>query len=141
MYLKKSGTYYILREFHKQVDENDDVLELPLENLIQMLIGDEPEIGDGNLKNIEIPEDIQKKFDEIDIDNNKWKENFFIFHQNSFFFCFIRDVWDSYKTFLKWKNAFLKFAMKTLKLHTKLTLTCSKSTVETLEKGEKYVQS
>ena len=70
MYLKKSGTYYILREFHKQVDENDDVLELPLENLIQMLIGDEPEIGDGNLKNIEIPEDIQKKFDEIDVDNN-----------------------------------------------------------------------
>ena len=36
-----------------------------------MLIGDEPEIGDGNLKNLEIPEDIQKKFDEIDIDNNK----------------------------------------------------------------------
>ena len=105
-----------------------------------MLIGDEPEIGDGNLKNLEIPEDIQKKFDEIDIDNNKWKENFFIFHPNSFF-CFIRDIWDSYKTFLKWKNAFLKFAMKTLKLHTKLTLTHSKSTVETLEKGEKYVQS
>ena len=71
MYLKKSGAYYILREFHKQFDESDDVLELPLENLIQMLIGDEPEIGDGNLKNIEIPEDVQKKFHEIDMLNNK----------------------------------------------------------------------
>ena len=36
-----------------------------------MLIGDEPEIGDGNLKNIEIPEDVQKKFHEIDMVNNK----------------------------------------------------------------------
>ena len=37
----------------------------------------------------------------------------------------------------RWKNAFLKFAMKTPKLHIQLIFTCSKSTKETLEKGVK----
>ena len=54
-----------------------------------MLIGDEPEIGDGNLKNIEIPEDVQKKFHEIDMVNNKWRD--FLYISPEIIFCENRD--------------------------------------------------
>ena len=53
-----------MRELH-QVEKNDDVITA-LEKLIQILIGDEPEENMEDLKNVEIPTDIQKKFEEAD---------------------------------------------------------------------------
>jgi len=59
--LKKSGIYYFMREFHKTIDEDDPVM-VPLENLVQVLIGDEPEEKElSNFREIEIPENIQEK--------------------------------------------------------------------------------
>ncbi|XP_002166928.1 protein HGH1 homolog isoform X1 [Hydra vulgaris] len=72
--LKNNGTYYVLREFHRSLD-NDDVIEEPLVNLIQVLIGDEPEPGMDNLRTLEIPEHIQKQFTKIEseVTQNKYE--------------------------------------------------------------------
>jgi len=62
--MKANGSYYILREFFTALSDHDDVL-VPLENLIQVLIGDEPDKGMENLKEIEIPDNIVKELEEI----------------------------------------------------------------------------
>ena len=49
----------------------------------------------------------------------------------------LRDVFAGYNHFKK----LLKFTNFTEILHSQLTFTCSKSTIETLEKGVKYFQS
>ena len=59
--MKKSGVYYVMREFHIAIDEDDPVMAA-LENLVQVLIGDEPETENDNLREIEIPDHIQNKF-------------------------------------------------------------------------------
>ena len=53
-----------MRELHN-VEKNEDVL-LVLEKIIQILISDEPEKGMEDLKKVEIPDDIQQKFNEVD---------------------------------------------------------------------------
>lgn len=60
MILKKSGVYYFLRELHKAIDEEDPIM-FSLENLVQVLIGDEPGLEKCNYREIEIPENIQNK--------------------------------------------------------------------------------
>jgi len=63
--VKKSGIYYFMREFHKAIDEEDPVMVL-LENLVQVLIGDEPEEKElSNLREVEIPENIQEKLNKM----------------------------------------------------------------------------
>lgn len=54
----------MIRELHKV--EKVDRVETVIEKLIHILIGDEPEESMENLRQVEIPEDIQKRFTEID---------------------------------------------------------------------------
>ncbi len=65
--MKNCGTYIVARELHK--NEENEKVNLRLEQLIQILIGDEPEAEMENLKNVEIPSDIQKKFEDVDKEN------------------------------------------------------------------------
>jgi len=52
-----------MREYHSW--EKEKQIELPLMNLIDILIGDEPEPGlDTNLKKIDIPEKYQAVFEQ-----------------------------------------------------------------------------
>jgi len=60
--MKKNGSYYILRELHKSITEDDPIM-YNLENLVQALIGDEPDFENENLKDAVIPDHIQKRFD------------------------------------------------------------------------------
>ena len=53
-----------MRELHKI--EQVERVATALEKLIHILIGDEPEEGMEDLKQVDIPEDIQKRFDDID---------------------------------------------------------------------------
>ena len=73
--MKSSGAYYILREFHRWVGENDSGIQLPLENAIQILIGDEPEEGKENIREVKIPEHIQKHFNESDQNVAPWRKS------------------------------------------------------------------
>lgn len=61
--MKKNNVYVIMREYHKW--EKNAENERVLMNLIDILIGDEPaEALGSNLKDIDVPEHLQKKFDE-----------------------------------------------------------------------------
>lgn len=62
--LRNNGAYVVMRELHK-IEQNGSVA-VAVEKLIHILIGDEPADHMENLKNVEIPEDIKAKFDEID---------------------------------------------------------------------------
>lgn len=59
--VKNSGAYYVLRELHK-VEQCRPVV-VAVENLVDILISDEPEPGMENLKEIDIPEHLVEKFD------------------------------------------------------------------------------
>ena len=60
-YVRDKNTYIILRELHKS--EKDPAANYAIENLISLLIGDEPAPGSENLKEVQIPEHIEKKMD------------------------------------------------------------------------------
>ncbi|XP_041932859.1 protein HGH1 homolog [Alosa sapidissima] len=62
--LKNKNVYPIMREYHTWEKEPQN--EAAIEKLIQVLIGDEPESGMENLMEVEIPEDVEKKFEELD---------------------------------------------------------------------------
>ncbi|KAH6934649.1 hypothetical protein HPB50_026266 [Hyalomma asiaticum] len=59
--IKSSGAYYVLRELHKT--ESSRPVLVACENLVSILISDEPEPGMENLNEIDIPEHIVKKFE------------------------------------------------------------------------------
>ncbi|XP_022650643.1 protein HGH1 homolog isoform X2 [Varroa jacobsoni] len=61
-YLKENGTYFVLRELHKV--EKDRVVVVACENLVDILIQDEPE--QDNLKEIDIPAELVQKFEKMD---------------------------------------------------------------------------
>lgn len=63
--MKSTGCYYIMRELHKCCDEKDDVLNQMLENIITVLIGDEPDEGLENLRNVEVPSHIADKLNQL----------------------------------------------------------------------------
>uniref|UniRef100_L7M1Q9 Protein HGH1 homolog n=1 Tax=Rhipicephalus pulchellus TaxID=72859 RepID=L7M1Q9_RHIPC len=60
-YIKNSGAYYVLRELHKS--ESCRPVVVACENLVDILISDEPEPGMENLKDVDIPEHLTKKFE------------------------------------------------------------------------------
>lgn len=64
--VRKSNTYVILREYHKW--EKDRKVLLACENVIDILIRTEDEIGRDNLQEIEVPQDLQEKFEKMDED-------------------------------------------------------------------------
>ncbi|XP_022101965.1 protein HGH1 homolog [Acanthaster planci] len=55
-------TYIIIREYHRW--EKEPSLQQPIENLIQVLIKEEPEPGMGNLDEVEIPEDVARALEQ-----------------------------------------------------------------------------
>ncbi|XP_018568178.1 protein HGH1 homolog isoform X2 [Anoplophora glabripennis] len=62
-YIRDKNTYVILRELHKW--EKDKKALAACENLVDILIRTEEEIGEENLKEIEVPHDLQKNFDKM----------------------------------------------------------------------------
>ncbi|XP_028396543.1 protein HGH1 homolog [Dendronephthya gigantea] len=63
-YIKEKNAYVIIRELHKW--ENDEAVCQTIENLVQVLIGDEPEDDMANLHEVEIPDDIRAQLEEVD---------------------------------------------------------------------------
>lgn len=66
-YLRSNGTYEILRELHKWENTNagDKICLLACENVVDILIRTEDEIGEDNLKTLDIPDDLIDKFDNL----------------------------------------------------------------------------
>lgn len=60
-HIKNSGAYYVLRELHKS--ESCRPVVVACENLVDILISDEPEPGMENLKDVDIPEHLTKEFE------------------------------------------------------------------------------
>jgi hypothetical protein len=67
-YLRDKCTYEILRELHKfEVSAEGDMKSLrACENVVDILIRTEDEIGHDNLKVVEIPEDMREKIEKMD---------------------------------------------------------------------------
>ncbi|XP_034180973.1 protein HGH1 homolog [Osmia lignaria lignaria] len=64
--LRKNNTYVILREYHKW-EKNKNAL-LACENVVDILIRTEEEIGLDNLKDVEVPSEYTEKFHKMDQD-------------------------------------------------------------------------
>jgi hypothetical protein len=62
--IKKKNAYVIVRELHKW-DKDEKVIET-CEKLVAILIADEPEEYIENLHQVDIPENLSKKFFEYD---------------------------------------------------------------------------
>lgn len=67
-FLRSNGTYEILRELHKweNTDEGDKLCLIACENVVDILIRTEEEIGEENLKTLDIPSDLVDKFNNMD---------------------------------------------------------------------------
>ncbi|XP_026282855.1 protein HGH1 homolog [Frankliniella occidentalis] len=65
-YMREHNVYIILRELHKW--EKDRQVLLACENLVDLLIRKEEEIGEDNLRSVEVPEDLVSKFEKMDKD-------------------------------------------------------------------------
>lgn len=63
-FVKDKNTYVIIRELHKW--EKSPVVLAAIENLVYVLIADEPEEGMENLETVVIPEDIEEKLAQLD---------------------------------------------------------------------------
>ncbi|KAK7499045.1 hypothetical protein BaRGS_00009592, partial [Batillaria attramentaria] len=61
LYLKEKNAYIILRELHKWEREKDNIPVIL--NLIEILIGDEPQEGMEELHKVEVPVDLQEKIE------------------------------------------------------------------------------
>ncbi|XP_049535451.1 protein HGH1 homolog [Anopheles darlingi] len=68
VYLRERGTYEILRELHKYEcsDLGDKSVLAAVENVVDILIRTEEEIGEDNLKALEIPDDVKSKIETLD---------------------------------------------------------------------------
>ncbi|CAG9120320.1 unnamed protein product [Plutella xylostella] len=62
--LRKNGVYYVLREYHKW--EKDPKALLACENVVDILIRKEEEIGLEDINSVEVPEDMTEKFEKMD---------------------------------------------------------------------------
>ncbi|CAH2014470.1 unnamed protein product [Acanthoscelides obtectus] len=62
-FIRDKNTYVIMRELHKW--EKDDEAKAACENLVDILIRTEEEIGHENLKEVDIPDDLREKFDKV----------------------------------------------------------------------------
>lgn len=67
-FLRSKGTYPVLRELHKweTSDAGDNLSLISCENVVDILIRTEEEIGEDNLKTIDIPNDLVEKFNKMD---------------------------------------------------------------------------
>lgn len=67
-FLRSKGTYEVLRELHKFecTDDGDPTVLLACENVVDILIRTEDEIGEDNLKALDIPNDVLDKFNTMD---------------------------------------------------------------------------
>lgn len=63
-HVRDQGAYLILRELHSWESEPD--VRVACEKLIQVLIGDEPEVGMENLLEVQVPEDVERQLQELD---------------------------------------------------------------------------
>uniref|UniRef100_A0A1B0CFI7 Protein HGH1 homolog n=1 Tax=Lutzomyia longipalpis TaxID=7200 RepID=A0A1B0CFI7_LUTLO len=73
-YLRQKGTYEILREYHKwEVKQGDECRQtlLACENVVDVLIRTEDEIAHDNLKQMEIPDDVNRQLEKLDLLNNE----------------------------------------------------------------------
>lgn len=72
-HLREQGTYEILREYHKW--ETSEGLNKKAiyncENVVNILIRTEEEIGEDDLSKVEVPEDLLEKFDKMDEEETK----------------------------------------------------------------------
>lgn len=62
--VRDQGAYLILRELHSWEPEPD--VQAACEKLIQVLIGDEPERGMENLLEVQVPEDVERRLQQLD---------------------------------------------------------------------------
>lgn len=62
--VRDQGAYLILRELYTWEPEPD--VRMACEKLIQVLIGDEPEVGMENLLEVQVPEDVERQLQELD---------------------------------------------------------------------------
>lgn len=67
-FLRSKGTYEILRELHKweSSDAGDQMCLLSCENVVDILIRTEDEIGEDDLKTVDVPSDLVDKFNKMD---------------------------------------------------------------------------
>lgn len=65
-YLRDNGVYYVLREYHKW--EKDPNLLLACENVVDILIQNEDEVGAEDLTSLEVTEELKEKFQKMDED-------------------------------------------------------------------------
>lgn len=67
-FLRSKGTYEILRELHKweASDAGDKLCLLACENVVDILIRTEDEIGEDDLKTMDVPNDLVDKFNKMD---------------------------------------------------------------------------
>lgn len=71
--IRNKNTYVILRELHKW--EKDEAVLTACENIVNILIRTEDEIGADDLMDMKIPEDIQQKLVQLDIAEDKSAAN------------------------------------------------------------------
>ncbi|XP_021198946.3 protein HGH1 homolog [Helicoverpa armigera] len=64
--LRDNGVYYVLREYHKW--EKDPKVRLACENVVDILIQKEDEVGAEDLSTVEVPDDMKDKFEKMDKD-------------------------------------------------------------------------
>ena len=62
LYLKDSGIYLVLRELHKW--EKNASAKQACQNLVEILIADEPAPGMDNLRDVEIPADVVRQLEQ-----------------------------------------------------------------------------
>lgn len=69
LYLKDKNVYVIMRELHKAETVEDNITEIM--NVIDILIGDEPEEGMEELHKIDIPHHLKEKFEREDLEERE----------------------------------------------------------------------
>ncbi|CAL8336114.1 unnamed protein product [Lota lota] len=70
--LKKKNVYPIIRELHRW--EQDANVNSACENLVQVLIGDEPEEGMENLLEVEVPEEMEERLRQAEQEEEEKEE-------------------------------------------------------------------
>lgn len=65
-FLRENGVYYILREYHKW--EKDPKVRLSCENVIDILIQKEDEVGAEDFSTVDVPDHLKEKFEKMDED-------------------------------------------------------------------------
>ncbi|CAH0698285.1 unnamed protein product [Spodoptera exigua] len=63
-FLRDNGVYYVLREYHKW--ETDPKVRLACENVVDILIQKEEEVGAEDLSAVEVPDEMKEKFEKMD---------------------------------------------------------------------------